>query len=230
MAFMQSFTTASLQNNRKQAGTTKEFSLKREERSEAFLIEYLQEDSMREAFFMADILVALDAGHGGANPGAVYDGRKESEDALNLVLAIGPILEANGIQVYYTRTEDVFETPYQKAQEANAVGADYFVSIHRNSSPYPNQYSGVESLVYNRYSRAAVLAFHINEQLEEVGFVNLGVNERPNLIVLNSTQMPAVLVEVGFINTEADNLLFDSAFDEIAAAIAEGIIQTVNQG
>ncbi len=172
-------------------------------------------------------LVVLDAGHGGANPGAVYGDRKESDDALNLVLAIGPILEASGIDVYYTRTADIFETPYQKAQKANAVGADYFVSIHRNSSPYPNQYSGVETLVYNRYSQAGVLAFNINEQLEQVGFINLGVNERPNLVVLNSTQMPAVLVEAGFINTDADNSLFDTRFDEIAQAIADGIIQTV---
>lgn len=175
-------------------------------------------------------LVALDAGHGGTNPGAVYGERKESDDVLNLVLAIGPILEASGIDVYYTRTTDIFETPYQKAQEANAVGADYFVSIHRNSSPYPNQYSGVETLVYNRYSQAGVLAFNINEQLEQVGFINLGVNERPNLVVLNSTQMPAVLVEVGFINTDADNYLFDTRFEEIAQAIADGIIQTVYGG
>lgn len=176
---------------------------------------------------MPDILVALDAGHGGANPGATYQGREEATDALNLVLAIGPILEANGIQVFYTRTTDVYETPRQKADEANAAGADYFVSIHRNSSPYPNQYSGVESLVYNRYSRAGTLASNINEQLENVGFINAGVNERTNLVVLNSTDMPAVLVEVGFINTDADNQLFDTRFDQIAQAIADGIIQTV---
>lgn len=121
----------------------------------------------------------------------------------------------------------MFETPRQKADEANADGADYFVSIHRNSSPYPNQYSGVETLVYNRYSRAGTLAFNINEQLEEVGFINLGVNERTNLVVLNSTDMPSVLVEVGFINTDADNQIFDTRFHEIAQAIADGIIQTV---
>ena len=172
-------------------------------------------------------IVVLDAGHGGANPGAIYDDRKESEDALNLVLAIGPILEMNGIDVVYTRTDDIFETPFMKAQEGNEAGADYFVSIHRNSSPFPNQYSGVETLVYDRYSQAAVLAENINEELEEIGFINLGVNERPNLIVLNSTQMPAVLVEVGFINTDADNQILDTRFDEVAQAIADGIIRTV---
>ena len=172
-------------------------------------------------------LIVLDAGHGGPNPGAVYNDRQEKDDALALTLAIGRILEENGVEVYYTRTADVYESPYQKATEANATGADYFVSIHRNSSPYPNQYTGIETLVYNRYSEAARLAYNINAQLEQVGFVNQGVNERPNLVVLNSTQMPAVLVEVGFINTDADNLLFDEQFDAIAQAIADGILQTL---
>lgn len=172
-------------------------------------------------------LVVLDAGHGGANPGAVYNGRQEKDDALNLTLAVGRILERNGVDVYYTRTTDIYESPAQKAQEGNAAGADYFVSIHRNSSPYPNQYTGIETLVYNRYSEAARLAYNINARLEQVGFENQGVNERQNLVVLNRTQMPAVLVEVGFINTDADNALFDSKFDEIAQAIADGILQTV---
>ena len=173
-------------------------------------------------------LVVLDAGHGGANPGAIYDGRRESDDVLALTLEVGRILEENGVDVYYTRTSDVYESPYQKAMEANATGADYFVSIHRNSSPYPNQYTGVETLVYNQYSEAARLADNINAELEQVGFVNQGVNERKNLVVLRRTQMPAVLVEAGFINTEADNRLYDERFDEIAQAIADGVLQTLN--
>ena len=171
--------------------------------------------------------VVLDAGHGGENPGAVYNGRREKDDALALTLAVGRILEANGVDVYYTRDNDVFETPLQKAQEANQTGADYFVSIHRNSSPIPNQYTGIETLVYNRYGEAARLAYNINEQLEQVGFENQGVNERTNLAVLRRTQMPAVLVEVGFINTDADNALLDARFDDVAQAIADGIIETV---
>ncbi len=172
-------------------------------------------------------LVVIDPGHGGANPGAVYNGRQEKDDVLALSLAVGNILEQNGVDVYFTRTTDVYESPYQKATEGNQVGADYFVSIHRNSSPYPNQYTGVETLVYNRYGEAARMAYNINAQLEEVGFVNQGVNERPNLVALNSTQMPAVLVEVGFINNDQDNVLFDERFDDIARAIADGILQTI---
>lgn len=173
-------------------------------------------------------LIVLDAGHGGANPGAVYEGRQEKDDALALTLAIGQILENSGVNVYYTRTADIYESPLQKAQEGNEAGGDFFVSIHRNSSPYPNQYTGIESLVYNRFGEAARLAANINYQLEQVGFINQGVNERQNLVVLNSTQMPAVLVEVGFINTDADNALFDERFDDIAKAIANGILQTLD--
>ena len=172
-------------------------------------------------------LVVLDAGHGGNNPGAVYNGRREKDDVLALTLAIGDILERNGVDVYYTRTSDVYESPYQKAMEGNAVGADYFVSIHRNSSPYPNQYTGIESLVFSPYGEAARLAENINEQLTEVGFEDQGVNERTNLVVLNRTQMPSVLVEAGFINTDADNALFDEHFEDIAQAIADGILETL---
>jgi N-acetylmuramoyl-L-alanine amidase len=172
-------------------------------------------------------LIVLDAGHGGANPGAVYQGRQEKDDVLALTLAVGRILENRGVDVYYTRTTDVYESPTQKALEGNQTGADYFVSIHRNSSPYPNQYSGIESLVYNRYGAAARMADNINQQLEAVGFLNQGVNQRQDLVVLNRTQMPAVLVEVGFINTDVDNQLFDQRFDDIAQAIADGILITL---
>lgn len=172
-------------------------------------------------------LVIIDAGHGGSNPGAVYNGRQEKDDVLALAMAVGRILERGGVDVYYTRTADLYESPYQRAMEGNAVGGDYFVSIHRNSSPYPNQYTGVETLVYNRYGEAARLARNINEQLVRVGYEDQGVNERTNLVVLNRTDMPAVLVEVGFINTDADNQLFDERFDEAAQAIADGILETV---
>lgn len=160
----------------------------------------------------------------------MYNGRQEKDDTLRLVLAIGEILQNNGIDVEYTRTTDVYETPPQKATEANEAGVDFFVSIHRNSSPVPNQYMGVESLVYDLSGIKYEMAQNINAQLETVGFVDLGVKARPNLIVLRRTQMPAVLVEVGFINSTTDNQLFDANFDDIAQAIADGILDTLNVG
>lgn len=94
--------------------------------------------------------IMLDAGHGGRDPGAVYNGRREKDDTLSLTLAIGELLQEHGIDVLYTRTTDIYESPYQKALEANAAGADFFLSIHRNSYPTDNTVSGVESLVYNK--------------------------------------------------------------------------------
>lgn len=179
---------------------------------------------------MADYGIALDAGHGGSDPGAVYKGRQEKDDTLDLTLAVGDILKKNGIDVYYTRTTDEYETPFKKATDANNSGADLFVSIHRNSSENPNQYSGVETLVYSDTGLKAEVARNINNQLEDAGFKNLGVDERKNLVVLKRTKMPAVLVEVGFINNDKDNYLFDEEFDSIAQAIADGILESIPSG
>ena len=175
-------------------------------------------------------MVIVDAGHGGSDPGAVYKGRQEKDDTLDLTLAVGDILKKNGIDVYYTRTTDEYETPFKKATDANNSGADLFVSIHRNSSENPNQYSGVETLVYSDTGLKAEVARNINNQLEDAGFKNLGVDERKNLVVLKRTKMPAVLVEAGFINNDKDNYLFDEEFDSIAQAIADGILESIPSG
>jgi N-acetylmuramoyl-L-alanine amidase len=173
--------------------------------------------------------VILDAGHGGPEPGAIYEGRQEKDDNLRLALAVGEILEQNGVEVAYTRTEDVYDTPFEKAQIANREGGDFLISFHRNSSPEANQYSGVETLVYDKSGDKVTLAENINEELEDVGYRNLGVKERPGLVILKRSQMPAVLVETGFLNTEADNALFDEQFDAIAQAIAEAVLDTVGE-
>ena len=176
---------------------------------------------------MANYKVALDAGHGGSDPGAVYNGRQEKDDTLDLTLAVGDILKKNGVDVFYTRNTDEYETPFKKATDANNSGADLFISIHRNSSETPNQYSGVESLVFNDTGLKAEVARNINNQLEDVGFKNLGVDVRKNLVVLKRTKMPAVLVEAGFINNDKDNYLFDQEFDKIANVIADGILESI---
>lgn len=171
--------------------------------------------------------IMIDAGHGGWDNGAQFMGRLEKDDNLALALAVGSILMEYGFDVRYTRTEDYYETPYQKAMDGNRAGADIFLSIHRNSSPIPNQYNGVESLVYSNQGLPALLARNINAQLERIGYRNIGISERPNLVVLNSTSMPSVLVEAGFINSDRDNELFDSFFNETAYAIADGVAMTL---
>lgn len=137
-------------------------------------------------------------------------------------------MEQDGFPVVYTRTMDVYQRPIDKARIANESGGDYFVSFHRNSSPNANTYSGVQTLVYDDSGIAGQMARNINEQLETVGFANLGVPIRKDLIVLKRTKMPAVLIEAGFLNTDADNETFDQNFDAMAQAIATGIEQTVS--
>ena len=78
--------------------------------------------------------VIIDPGHGGMDPGAVYKGRQEKDDNLRLALAVGELLSQNGVDVLYTRTDDVYDSPYRKAMIANESGADYLISFHRNAS------------------------------------------------------------------------------------------------
>lgn len=172
--------------------------------------------------------VMLDAGHGGFDNGAMFNGRKEKDDNLSLTLKVGQYLENRGVNVIYTRTEDIYQNPNQKAGIANRSDADYFVSFHRNSSPEPDTYSGIQTLVYQAEGIPLVMAKNINKELVKVGFKDLGIIERPNLAVLRGTRMPAVLVETGFINTEADNDLFDEKNDDIAKGIADAIVKTVS--
>ncbi len=128
----------------------------------------------------------------------------------------------------YTRTTDVYQTPFEKAQIANRAGADYFISFHRNSSPDPDQYDGVETLVYDKSGTKLTMAENINGALEALGFKNLGVKARPGLVVLRRTKMPALLIETGFLNTDQDNVLYDEKKDEIPRAIANAILGTLD--
>ena len=173
--------------------------------------------------------IIVDAGHGGYDGGASYNGRLEKDDTLKLALAVGEILSSMGYEVDYTRTTDVYDSPVQKARIGNESNANLFVSIHRNSSPEPNIYKGVQTLVYEDVGLKANLARSVNNELEKVGYRNINVVERPNLAVLRRTKMPAILVEVGFINNDEDNNRFDSKFDETAMAIAAGIDDVIKE-
>ena len=171
--------------------------------------------------------VILDAGHGGYDNGAQYDGRKEKDDNLRLTLAVGQILEQNGVPVSYTRQSDIYQSPSEKARLGNESGADYFISFHRNASPNANEYQGVETLVFDDHGIKAEMARNVNANLEQVGFRNIGVKERPNLTVLRRTKIPAILIEAGFLNSDQDNERFDEKFQEISQAIADGIMETI---
>ena len=173
--------------------------------------------------------IIIDAGHGGYDHGATQNGRREKDDNLALALAIGEILSDSGIEVGYTRVDDVYQSPVEKARIANMQDGDYLVSIHRNSSPIPNTYSGVQSLIFNEGGVMSQMAANINQEMAQVGYQDLGTEIRRNLAVLRRSDMPSILVEAGFINTDVDNALFDQRFTDTAQAVADGIIGTLLQ-
>lgn len=173
--------------------------------------------------------IMIDAGHNGlTDPGAVYNGRRESDDVLRLAQAVGDILSRNGYDVQYTRNGDISQSVVQKAQLANDADADLFISLHRNMASYPGQYNGVQTLLYDLSGDKLIMAENINQNLEGIGFQNINVEARPDLAVLRRTNMPSLLIEAGFIDSERDNQIFDSQFEEIAQAIADGIMDTLS--
>ena len=173
--------------------------------------------------------IMIDAGHGGNDPGAVYKGRREKDDNFALAMEVGRILSENGVDVLYTRTTDDYISPFERARLANEAKVDFFISFHRNSSPEVNQYNGVEVLVYDKKGIKYQMAENIVGALGELGFKELGVKERPGLVVLRRTKMPALLIETGFINSDKDNQLFEEKFQEIAKSIADAILGTLDE-
>lgn len=168
--------------------------------------------------------IILDAGHGGFDNGATYEGEREKDQVLRLTKDVGQMLSDEGYIVKYTRTTDDYASPYQKAERANELGGDYFISFHRNYSVEDNLYNGVQSLVYSTESKEAItLGEQLNQQLEQVGFQNLGIEVVPDLIVLRETDMPAVLLEVGFMNSERDQELWNTRYEDIVNAIVAAI-------
>ena len=112
-----------------------------------------------------------------------------------------------------------------RVNDANAWGADYFISIHTNASSNPNA-SGSEAFAYARPSRAFSLGEDILRALTAAtGLRNRGMQVRPGLYVLRRTNMPAVLVELGFITSPSDAALMNDRPDLFARGIYNGILQ-----
>ena len=183
------------------------------------------------AFHMraAERTFMLDAGHGGSDSGAVYNGRLEKNDNLRITLAVGERLARSGERVLYTRTDDSTVDLTYRSTIANSAGATYFVSFHRNSASTVGR--GVEVYYYtglSAQSTAARMAAPVQDALVACGFHNRGVKQA-NFSVLRRTSMPAILVELAFINNEAENAKLDSEFDRIADAIASALLSFVGK-
>ncbi len=177
------------------------------------------------------VKIFIDAGHGGPNPGAVGNGVIEQYVNLAVASYLAEDLRAMGYDVreYRTAPDENVISPVaadlrKRAAEANDWGADYFISIHTNSSTNPAA-NGFETYVYGLNSTSERLARSIQKAATaELGMKDNGVRQA-NFSVLRNTNMPAVLVELGYLSnpTEALNLNSSAWRAKVAAAIAEGI-------
>lgn len=176
--------------------------------------------------------VIIDPGHGGNDFGAVSGGRREKDDNLNLALLTVENLKNMGIDARPTRKTDKFVSLEKRCKFANGKKAEVFVSLHRN---YAENAKGVEIWISDDKPEAdALLARNILRALEKVGISkNRGVrtgyasDADKNYYVNRKTDMPSCLVELGFINSDEDNGLFDANLEAYARAIATAIIETI---
>lgn len=168
--------------------------------------------------------ICIDAGHGGADPGAVNGNYREKDAALAIALKVGKALAMAGAEVIYTRTVDKTVELVERTDYANAAGADYFVSIHLNAAAAKSA-AGIETYSYNRAGASCELAEAVQKALvEATGAVDRGA-KTANYHVLRETAMPAILVETGFIsnNKEAGKLFTGSYQVTVSAAIAKAV-------
>ena len=197
-----------------------------------FRLNHTPEDS----FVIPDhIIICLDAGHGGDDPGAVNGDRQEKDDNLNMALAVRDALDAAGhdnLEVILTRENDIALTLEERVAFANDNDATLFISVHRNSGGG----QGVETWISAAGLKPeTALATYIQKNLVEVGVAkDRGVkkgtagNPKTSYYVVGNTLMPACLVELGFIDDNAaDNTLLDEHFIDYAQAIADGILKMV---
>ena len=177
--------------------------------------------------------IYIDPGHGGSSIGASYKGRKEQDDCLRLSLAVRDnLLTQKDIEVKMSRTTDVNPKLSDRCAEANAWGADYFLSIHRNAFK-PEAATGAENWVYSKvakngetYKQAEIILNHL---CAATGYksrgVKLGAPSYTDYAVNNLTKMSSCLLEIGFIDNTNDNTIFDSKFNEMAKEIAKGVYE-----
>jgi len=179
--------------------------------------------------------IYIDQGHNPENPnaGAEGNGLLEQNITYRVGEALAELLRQNpNYEVRLSRPTPTTSLGNSnstslraRVDDANAWGADYFISIHTNASENP-QAQGVEAFSYSRPSRAFSLGEDLVENLSAAtGFPNRGMKTRPGLYVLRRTNMPAVLVEIGFISNPEEAALMDSNPALFARGLYNGIIE-----
>lgn len=179
-----------------------------------------------------DHVLLLDAGHGGKDPGTSGNGLVEKNLTLTMLQKVNRELQGSGIKVYLTRDSDVYPENNTRAKTANEI-AHMMVSIHMNAAqtPLPN---GTETLYQvhasdGRLTSKRLAEILLNHIIAATGNNNRGIKLRDDLLILNGTTVPTVIVETVFLSNAGDALkISDSAYqDKVARAIAEGIMEAM---
>lgn len=170
----------------------------------------------------------FDPGHGGTDPGAVLGTRYEKNDVLRLSKRVAQWLEANGESVSFTRINDATLSLNSRSNMQLAGNYQYFVSFHRNAGGG----KGVETFYHSSESASSTsanLAGTIQNWINGMNvFTNRGVKTQ-NFHVLRETNIPAVLIEAGFIDSTLDNALFDQHFEWLSQSIAAACLAMVGK-
>jgi len=187
--------------------------------------------------------VTLDAGHGGADGGAVAydeDGEilaKEKDFNLDVALRAQKLLEAEGVEVHMIRSEDVYVDYLRVGSIANDAGTSLFVSIHTNSATTPTA-NGIETYGYleagsvsNGMTSQRLSEILLENLLEETEAYDRGVKDGKGLAVVNSTKMPATLIEIGFISNleECEKMMTEAYRQKLAQAVCDGVLQAFTE-
>ncbi|MCT7971463.1 N-acetylmuramoyl-L-alanine amidase [Laspinema olomoucense] len=176
-------------------------------------------------------VVVIDAGHGGSDPGAIgIGGLREKEVVLDISQQVAQILEQNGVTVVMTRQDDRTIDLAPRTQLANRVNANLFVSIHANAiSMSRPDVNGLETYYFNSGQRLAQTIHR--SMLRSFGNMRDRGVRRARFYVLRHTNMPAVLVETGFVTGRDDARMLANPTERtrMAEAIAQGILQYIRE-
>ncbi|MBW4689775.1 MAG: N-acetylmuramoyl-L-alanine amidase [Komarekiella atlantica HA4396-MV6] len=172
------------------------------------------------------VVVLIDPGHGGKDPGAIgIGGVREKDVILPIGRRIAAILQQNGVQAVLTRNSDFFVSLQGRVAMAERANADVFVSIHANAiGPGRSDVSGLETYYYD--SGLGLARIVHNSIRQSLSVRDRGVR-RARFYVLRKSSMPSILVETGYLTGREDIAkLRTSAYqNQMAEAIARGILQ-----
>lgn len=178
-------------------------------------------------------IVVIDAGHGAHDAGAVYENILEKDLVLKYALALGELLEKNQeIKVYFTREGDTFLELNERAEMANQIGADLFISLHVNAAGTATA-SGIETYYTEKEdNRNEIFARIVQEALVDT-FKKKDRGVKSNTyVVTKKTEIPSVLIEIGFITNTEDRLMMtqESFANQYAAVLYQCILSYYEQG